>query len=59
MFNLNLAEEEVVMILNALNELPRKFSATLFDKINTQAVQQKQAATASPAAATPEAPAAE
>ena len=58
MFNLNLVEEEVVTILHALNELPRKISAALFDKVNSQATSQKQAMTASPAAATPEAAAA-
>ena len=58
MFNLNLVEEEVVTILHALNELPRKISAALFDKVNSQATAQKQAMTASPAAATPEAAAA-
>jgi hypothetical protein len=45
MFNLNLAEEKVVTVLNVLTNWS-KLTAALFEKVNTQATAQKQAMTA-------------
>jgi len=49
MFNLNLNEDEVVLILQSLSMMPSKIAA-VSQKVQEQAVAQKQIITGSPAA---------